>query len=63
MSPEPAEEDLRWVAQMGIDHPVRWTDSSKAGPHYYASRRRLFSVGAIVVVMYMPIFELAGAIQ
>jgi mannonate dehydratase len=49
MSPEPAEEDLRWAAQMGIEHAVLWTDSSKAGPEYYASRRRLFADHGITV--------------
>jgi mannonate dehydratase len=49
MSPEPAEDDLRWVAQMGIDHAALWTDSSKASPDYYASRRRLFADHGITV--------------
>jgi mannonate dehydratase len=43
MSPEPAEDDLRWVAQMGIEHAVLWTDDTKSSADYYRSRKELFS--------------------
>ncbi len=42
MSPEPSEEELRFVRQMGIEYVTLWTDSTKAGYDYYASRRQLF---------------------
>ncbi|MDQ3702405.1 MAG: mannonate dehydratase [Chloroflexota bacterium] len=42
MSPEPTEDDLRFVRQMGLEYVVLWTDGTKAGPEYYASRRDLF---------------------
>lgn len=42
MSPEPSEEDLQFVKQMGIDYVVLWTDASKASYEYFASRRKLF---------------------
>ncbi len=49
MSPEPAEEDLQWIAQMGIQHAVLWTDSSKSSAEYYASRKELFAGHGISV--------------
>ncbi len=42
MSPEPSEEELRFVRQMGIEYVVLWTDATKAGYDYFASRRKLF---------------------
>lgn len=42
MSPEPSEEDLQFVKQMGVDYVVLWTDESKASYEYFASRRKLF---------------------
>ncbi len=42
MSPEPSEEDLRWVRQMGVEYVVLWTDGAHAGYEYYASRKALF---------------------
>lgn len=42
MSPEPSEDDLRFVRQMGVEYVVLWTDGTKAGPDYYASRRALY---------------------
>jgi len=49
MSPEPSEEDLAFVRQMGIEYAVLWTDSSKASSEYYASRRELFERAGIQV--------------
>ncbi|HXF61814.1 MAG TPA: mannonate dehydratase [Caldilineaceae bacterium] len=42
MSPEPSEDDLKFVKQMGIDYVVLWTDATKSSYDYYASRKRLF---------------------
>ena len=49
MSPEPAEDELRWIKQMGVEYTVLWTDSSKAGYDYYSSRRKLFEQAGIKV--------------
>jgi mannonate dehydratase len=49
MSPEAKEDDLKWVAQMGIDHAVLWTDESKSSAEYYASRKKLFAEYGITV--------------
>ena len=43
MSPEPREQDLRWVRQMGVEHVVLWTDATKSSAEYYASRKALFA--------------------
>jgi mannonate dehydratase len=42
MSPEPSDDDLRWVKQMGVDYVVLWTDASKSSADYYANRRKHF---------------------
>lgn len=49
MSPEPSEEDLQFVKQMGIDWAVLWTDASKSSYEYYASRRKLFEDAGIKI--------------
>jgi mannonate dehydratase len=49
MSPEPRETDLQFVRQMGVDHAVLWTDATKSGPEYYASRKALFAASGIQV--------------
>ncbi|RIK24741.1 MAG: D-mannonate dehydratase, partial [Chloroflexi bacterium] len=49
MSPEPSEDDLKFVKQMGIDYAVLWTDASKSSYEYYASRRKLFADHGITV--------------
>jgi mannonate dehydratase len=43
MSPEPSEQDLQFVRQMGVEHVVLWTDASKSSAEYYASRKALFA--------------------
>ncbi len=48
-SPEPSEDDIRFMHQMGIDHVVLWTDARKAGFEYYNSRRLLFEEAGIKV--------------
>ena len=42
MSPEPSQEDLDFARQLGVEYVVLWTDDTKAGYDYYASRRELF---------------------
>jgi mannonate dehydratase len=42
MSPEPEEEDFQFVRQMGVDYAVLWTDATKSGAEYYASRKQIF---------------------
>lgn len=42
VSPEPSEEELQFIKQIGVDYVVLWTDASKSSYDYYASRRRLF---------------------
>ena len=42
ISPEPTEEDLQFIQQMGISHVVLWTGGDKASFEYYDTRRRLF---------------------
>src|SRR5262249_24679574 len=49
MSPEPREQDLQFVRQMGVDHAVLWTDASKSSAEYYASRKALFAEHGITV--------------
>lgn len=49
MTPDPTEEDLSFVKQMGVDYVVLWTDASKSSYDYYASRRRLFENAGIKV--------------
>ena len=49
MSPEPTEEDLQFVKQMGVDYAVLWTDETKSSYAYYASRRQLFENAGIKV--------------
>ena len=43
MSPEPKEQDLQFVRQMGVEHVVLWTDSTKSSAEYYASRKAMFA--------------------
>lgn len=42
MSPEPSDQDLSFVTQMGVEYAVLWTDARKSSYDYYASRRKLF---------------------
>ena len=42
VSPEPSEDELQFIKQIGVDYVVLWTDASKSSYDYYASRRRLF---------------------
>jgi mannonate dehydratase len=38
--PDPTEDDLRFVRQIGIQHVIIWIDCSKADGAYYASQRK-----------------------
>jgi mannonate dehydratase len=49
VTPEPTEEDLAFVKQMGVDYVVLWTSGEKASYAYYASRRRLFEEAGLTV--------------
>jgi mannonate dehydratase len=49
MSPEPREQDLQFVRQMGVGYAVLWTDSSKASADYYRTRKELFADYGITV--------------
>jgi mannonate dehydratase len=42
MPSDPSEEDLQFAQQLGLEYVVLWTDATKAGYDYYASRRELF---------------------
>jgi len=48
-SPEPSEEELALIQQMGVEWVVLWTDASKAGYEYFVSRRKLFESRGIRV--------------
>ncbi len=49
MSPEPREQDVQFVRQMGVDYVVLWTDASRAGPDYYADRKAFFADHGLTV--------------
>mgnify|MGYP003826160565 CR=1 FL=1 len=46
---EPADNDISFIRQMGLSHVVLWTDASKAGYEYYASRRRIYESAGIEI--------------
>jgi mannonate dehydratase len=48
-SPEPTEDNIKFIQQMGIDQVVLWTDSKKASADYYASRKQLYAAAGINV--------------
>ncbi|MGE5222869.1 MAG: mannonate dehydratase [Omnitrophica WOR_2 bacterium] len=48
-SPEPTEQDLAFIKQMGIEYVVLWTGGDKASYEYYASRRTLFESAGLKV--------------
>jgi len=49
MSPEPSEEDLQFVRQMGVEYAVMWTHGNNANYDYFASRRELFEKAGIKI--------------
>jgi len=48
-SPEPTNEDLEFIQQMGVEYVVLWTGGDKASFEYYASRRELFEKAGLKV--------------
>ena len=49
INPEPSEEDVQFIRQMGVDYVVLWTGGDKASYEYYASRRKLFEEAGLKV--------------
>ena len=47
MPPEPSDEAMAFVRQMGVEYAVTWVDPAKASPEYYRSRRAHFARGGI----------------
>jgi hypothetical protein len=47
--PEPTEDDIKFIKQLGIDHIVTWTDAKKSSFEYYNSRRELYEKEGIKV--------------
>lgn len=48
-SPEPSEEELALIEQMGVEWVVLWTNAAKASADYFASRRKLYEAHGIRV--------------
>ncbi len=42
ITPEPTDDDLAFIQQMGVGYVVLWTDAARSSYEYYASRRKLF---------------------
>jgi mannonate dehydratase len=42
VSPEPTDDDLAFISQMGVEYVVSWTDSAHASYEYYARCRERF---------------------
>jgi mannonate dehydratase len=49
VTPEPAEDELHFIRQMGVEYVVMWTDAAHASFEYYASRRKLFEAAGLKV--------------
>ncbi len=47
--PEPTEEDLAFIKQLGVEWVVLWTNEKKSSYEYYASRRKLYESHGIRV--------------
>lgn len=47
--PEPEENDIKFIQQMGVDQVVLWTDASKSSAEYYSSRKQLYKAAGINV--------------
>jgi mannonate dehydratase len=48
-SPEPGEDDIKFIQQLGIDNVVLWTNAKKASYEYYSSRRNIYEAAGIKV--------------
>lgn len=51
VSPEPSEEDLVFIRQMGLEYVVLWISADQASYEYYASRRQLFKEAGLKVLL------------
>jgi mannonate dehydratase len=49
ITPEPTQEDLDFIRQMGVEYVVLWTGGDKASYEYYASRKELFEAAGLRV--------------
>jgi mannonate dehydratase len=49
ISPEPAEQDVHFIRQLGVEHVVLWTDATKSSAAYYADRKAFFASHGIDV--------------
>ncbi len=49
ITPEPTQDDLNFIRQMGVEYVVLWTGADKASYEYYASRRKLFEAAGLNV--------------
>jgi len=49
VTPEPTQEDLDFICQMGVEYVVLWTGGDKASYDYYASRKELFESAGLKV--------------
>jgi len=49
VTPEPSEDDIAFIQQMGVGHVVLWTNGDKASYEYYATRRELFEAAGLKV--------------
>lgn len=49
MTPEPGQDDLHFIQQLGVKYAVLWTNAQKSSDEYYASRRQLFNEAGIKV--------------
>jgi len=47
--PEPTEDEIKFIQQMGVDYVVLWTNAEKSGYEYYNSRRQLYQDAGIKV--------------
>jgi len=47
--PEPTEDEIKFIQQMGLDQVVLWTNASKSSAEYYASRKQLYEAAGINV--------------
>lgn len=49
ITPEPSEDDIAFIQQMGVGYVVLWTGGDKASYEYYASRRKRFEDNGLKV--------------
>ncbi|MBE0696021.1 MAG: mannonate dehydratase [Anaerolineaceae bacterium] len=49
VAPEPTEDELLFIRQMGVEYVVLWTGGDKASYEYYASRKALFEENGLNV--------------